>query len=175
MSLGYLAGVYVLTGEGLKANELFERALYIHRKVSNRVWEGRTLMNFGMTHLLLGDAHRAARLCEQALEIQREAGDRVWEVKTLGFLSSAYAASGQTQKSIESRTQELRLHQEAGNRVSEGRSLGSLGVTIFNAGDRRGVQLIEQALEISRQVEDKMFEAVWSNTLEQVKGHTGGT
>ncbi len=175
MSLGYLGCAYVLIGERHKAVGLYERALEIHRKVNNRVWEGRTLADLGGTYYLSGESRAAIELFEQALKIHRETGDRVWEGKTLGYLGNAYAALSEAQKAIESFVQAIEIHQEVGDRVAEGRALGLLGVALFNSGEKQGVQVLERALEITRQVEDKMFEIVLLDTLKRLRGMVDNT
>jgi hypothetical protein len=66
--------------------------------------------------------------------------------------------------------QALAIHKQVGNRVAEGMTLGNLGHVKFDSGDKQeGILLVEQALEIARQVEDKRQEAIHLKKLKEMK------
>jgi tetratricopeptide (TPR) repeat protein len=149
--------------------DYFERALFLSRQVEDRYMEALIL-----TFMYLRDPEdlvQAQAVCEQATAICREIGHLQGEASSLNDLSMNIIRQGKLLEARRHFERMVDISRQIGNRQHEATALESLGGYIaepmgqFELANRYQ----EEAIEIFRQISDKMYLAGallgWGHTL----------
>ncbi len=123
----YLGVVARLQDRRADARRHLTRALELHREVSDRRSEGRTLSHFSMLFHELGQEEPAREYGLTALRLHREVGDRRYEGVTLGNLGILLQSHGRLDEARASGLAALEIHRELGNIPAEGLTHIALG------------------------------------------------
>ncbi|MFF2111597.1 protein kinase domain-containing protein [Rhodococcus koreensis] len=120
----------------------------------------------GMLGLLGGDLVHARSHLEAALVEFRERGFRTFEVAALVALGAAYGLSGATEQAIACHERVLAITETYGETMYRSHSLWALGIVMWRQSDtNRAVQLLEQSLELTKQVHGPRLAAACLETL----------
>ncbi|TQC41885.1 protein kinase [Rhodococcus sp. WS4] len=125
----------------------------------------------GTLALFSGDHGRASSHLETALVEFSARGDRTHETSVLYSLGTAYGLSGLTEQAIECLERVLATTEMYGEKMYRSLSLWSLGITLWQRGDEkkgdedRAVRLLEESLELIREVRSPRLAAVCLETL----------
>jgi CHAT domain-containing protein/Tfp pilus assembly protein PilF len=142
--------VYSQQGPEL-ALPIFEQALDLYRKASDRRGEAIVLGYIGNCHKHLGDLSLALDFLNQALSIKRQLGDKLEEGKTLSHLGLVYWEMGDYKQAIDQFTRSIALAREIGDRQLEGAALNNLSLVYDEQGDyQRSLEQYQRALEFHR-------------------------
>ena len=107
----------------------------------------------GMLGLLSGDLEHACSHLESALAQFSESGGRRFEMEVLVALGTAYGLSDLTEQAIECHERVLEITDKHREKMYRTYSLWALGVILWQQGNAdRAVRLLEESLEMSRQV-----------------------
>ena len=107
----------------------------------------------GMLALYIGDLPRAYSYLAAAVAEFSGRGYRTLEIGALCPLGLAFGLSGMTEESIECHERVLAITEAFGEKMYRSLSLWALAIAVWRQGDSdRAVRLLEQSLELTRQV-----------------------
>jgi CHAT domain-containing protein len=124
-NIGFL---YNVLGQKQKAQEYYETALHILKRVGDRSSEATTLNNIASVYTALDQKQKALEYFENALNIYREVGDRSGEAATLNNIGRVYYDLGEKQQALEDYENSLHILQEIGDKAYEALVLSNLMV-----------------------------------------------
>jgi CHAT domain-containing protein/predicted negative regulator of RcsB-dependent stress response len=130
---------------------VYEQALALYRKASDRRGEAIVLGYIGNCHKKFGNLPKALDYLNQALAIKREIHDKLEEGKTLSHLGLVYWEMGNYRQAIDHLTQSIALARELRDQELEAASLNNLSLVYDEQGDyRRSLEQYQRALELHR-------------------------
>ncbi|SEB64274.1 protein kinase domain-containing protein [Rhodococcus koreensis] len=150
-----------------------------------RVAEARTLANQsanpvanalivhaeGLLALFSGALTDACLRLEKALELFSRLGDHALQIGILDELGLAYEQLGRWDKAIACHSQLLVTTEALGDSVYRSYALRAMAVAVWKQGDRaRSLRLLEQALQLTRQVDDPLTAALCLEAMAWVAG-----
>ncbi|PBC36015.1 protein kinase [Rhodococcus sp. ACPA4] len=157
LTLAWVKGLYCASvmasvqGDLPAGTTLLEEARAIAAQTSDSEMRAFVDCADGMLALYRGDLERACTHLETALPAFST--DRTLEVGVLYPLGLAYGLSGQTDRAIDCHERVLSITQHHGEKMYRSFSLWALGIAVWRADDtNRAVRLLEQSLELARQV-----------------------
>ena len=161
--LGDLGSDFNSMGKHKQAAWYFEQQLEIVRETGDSRQQANALGHLSNVYLSLGRYQKAIEFGKESLEVCEEV--QCDDLLFLGYscLGDAYQVIGEHETAIKYFTQCVDLHRELGSsRVDEGISLGRLGEIHLEKKDTdKGLELLEQALAIARDLEEKGMESDW--------------
>jgi CHAT domain-containing protein len=169
-----LGALHEQAGETQKAEECFNQALQIWRKVGNRNGEALALNDICRAYTDLRRPQKALELSNQALPIWRETGNRRGEALTLNNMGRVYSDLGQEQQALEHFNQALPIWREVGNHHGEASTLNNMGRLYSDMGqEQKALELLNQALPYWREAGDRNGEALTIDNLGRVYAGLG--
>jgi tetratricopeptide (TPR) repeat protein len=172
--LGRLGFVHRDLLDYLKAQDHYERALELARKVQNKNIECALLVNLGDIHHYLGDKSKkglqhyklSLSYHNQAVELLKEIGDRKLEARNTGCLGNTYKALSYGSIAKNLYLKAVQLSREVGDRRYEGIWLGDLANVYQEEGAfGEAIRNYKKALEIAKETQDKRHESWWLGVL----------
>jgi len=140
-------------GQMRQAQEYFEQALRLRRRVGDRKGEGASLNHLGRVYADLGAKERAKEYLEQALRIRREVKDRQGETTTLNNLGNVYVDLGAKERAKEYLEQALSIVEKEESTRGKGTTLNNLGKVCPELGEtEQAREYLEQSLHIRREI-----------------------
>jgi CHAT domain-containing protein/Tfp pilus assembly protein PilF len=169
-----LGSLQLQAGDTQKAEDSFNQALQIWRKVGNRNGEALALNDIGRAYGDLRRPQKALEVFNQALPLWREAGNRRGEALTLNNMGRVYSDLGQEQQALELFNQALPIWREAGNHHGEASTLNAMGRVYSDMGqEQKALELFNQALPYWREAADRNGEALTLDNLGRVYAGLG--
>jgi CHAT domain-containing protein/Tfp pilus assembly protein PilF len=169
-----LGSLQLQAGDTQKAEDSFNQALQIWRKVGNRNGEALALNDIGRAYGDLRRPQKALEVFNQALPLWREAGNRRGEALTLNNMGRVYSDLGQEQQALELFNQALPIWREAGNHHGEASTLNAMGRVYSDMGqEQKALELFNQALPYWREAADRNGEALTLDNLGRVDAGLG--
>jgi DNA-binding CsgD family transcriptional regulator len=151
-----------MRGEYLAARSLAQRALAIHRELSDRWGIGLSLFLSGAAATFQGDYAAARPLLEEALAVCREVGDLEYIADSLGILGIMYVNQEDYAAARPVLEEALRIMRTLEDRRGIARCLSVLGDIALEQREHRAARSrCEEALMMFRDLGDKWWIA-WS-------------
>lgn len=140
-------------GQMRQAQEYFELALRLRRRIGDRKGEGASLNHLGRVYADLGEKERAKECLKQALHIRREVKDKQGETTTLNNLGNVYADLGEKEHAKGYLEQALSIVGKEDATRMKGTTLNNLGKACAELGEiERAIEYLEQSLYIRREI-----------------------
>lgn len=164
LSLGNIGTVCFELGDYPGALDYQQRSLAMRQELGDRAGEAYPLGNLGELYLRLGNHADALAHLQRALEIRKETGDRTGEAFTLGNLGRVYHGMKDIPAALDHLTRSLRLSEEIGHAPALINALlalanlqlhdlpAALRIRAEAWGSRGAISLLEQALQLARQI-----------------------
>ncbi|KAM3095537.1 tetratricopeptide repeat protein [Phormidesmis sp. 146-12] len=144
-------------GKFREALPVFQQALKIRQKLSDRVGEADTLNAIALTHQQLNQLDAALQTYQQALLIYRKEKRPLLEAYVLGSIASIYRDLNQPEAALTAFEQARSLFRSENKPQQETRTLLSIGLTVYRSAKPDRLQLAlaagQQALEIAKTLE----------------------
>jgi len=149
-----------------KSVEKYHEALDLYRRVGDRGWEAKTLINIGEIYYLFGEIQKALEKFNEALLIWQAAGDRNGEAVALNDIGGAYQSMGEMRKALEKFNEALPILQAVGDRRGEAITLNNIGLAYQSLGEmRKALEKFNEALPLRHAVGDRNGEAITLNNI----------
>jgi tetratricopeptide (TPR) repeat protein len=133
------------SGDVPAARSLAERALELHRRLSDPRGAAQDLNVLCVASIEEGDFERAQQFSEESLALFREAGDERYAVAATRTLAFTYASRGDLERARTLHEANLRQAQALGFKETEAQTLGSLAMIAFERGR------VDDALALAKQ------------------------
>ncbi|HEV2108886.1 MAG TPA: tetratricopeptide repeat protein [Thermomicrobiales bacterium] len=136
-----------------------QEALSLYREVGNRREEAGVLSNLASVAYYRTNIDTATALWEEALQIVQELGDRRAAGLTLGNLGAAAVTRGDFDQAVELHQRSLAVARQMNDLGWIAHQLSNVGEVMYLRGEGDPLGLLEEALVLLRQIEDKQAEA----------------
>jgi CHAT domain-containing protein/tetratricopeptide (TPR) repeat protein len=165
--LNNLGTVCQQKGDFRGARLYFEQSLALAKALADKELEGKTLWRLGIVAGQLGEKRRSLDLQSSALPVLREHADAIDVARALTGMGSIHYDLGDRARALECFTSALPIWRSVGEqRAGEAGVLQSLGSLYADAGQlERARRTLEQALTISREVDDRLGQARTQNAI----------
>ncbi|XP_078360211.1 tetratricopeptide repeat protein 28-like [Oculina patagonica] len=155
-----LANIYERRCEYAEARELYEKAINITRKASDRAAEATSYGNLAHVFHSLGEYDKAKEYNGKALAINIEIGNRAGEAAIYGNLGTVFHSLGEYDKAKEYFEKALAINIEIDDRAGEASCYGNLGCVFQSLGEyEKAKEYPEKALAINIEIHDRAGEA----------------
>ena len=142
-----------------EAKELFERAINIAIKNSDRNGEANACGNFANVSYILGEYIKAKEYMEKELIIRMEMGDRKGEARVNGNLGTVFKRLGEYVKAQKYHEKKLTITMEIGDKKGEAACYGSLGAVLIFLGEyAKAREYLEKGIVIQMEIGDRYGE-----------------
>jgi non-specific serine/threonine protein kinase len=143
-------------GDLMRAVELLERSLALHRESGDEDGVASVLVELGQVARARGDYVRAASLSEEGLALSRKLGDRMGTAIALNTLGGVERQRGNVEGATARHEESLALFVELGNERSVAYTLTNLGLAALERGDyERALALHQESLALYKRLGDK--------------------
>jgi CHAT domain-containing protein len=142
--------------------------LAVAREAKNRPAEGSALNSLGNTYHYVGQFEKAIEYYEESLAIMREVKGRADELVELLNIANDLLGLDRNQEAIKYLDPALVIAREMSLRHREGEILVVLGGAYMGLNDEEAKNRLEQALAITREVKDRLWELEALNNLERI-------
>lgn len=160
-----LANFYLRKGKSELALKLYQKALCLYKKISNRRGIAIIKNRIGMINSSLGSHNKAIENFKDGLKISRDIGDLELECAVLNNLGAVYASLDKYEESIEFYNESIKISQKIGDLRRE-------GITLANIGDAYASDYIndaDKAIEFYKKSLRIFEEAAFFNDAEMVR------
>jgi tetratricopeptide (TPR) repeat protein len=162
-ALGGLGNVYAVRGDPRNAEAHYRMGLEIDTRIENRPGQATALGNLGNVYAEAGDLDKAEGYYKQALQMDRDIDNPLGQAKHLVNLGNIYAERGRPsdfRKAEKYLSQGLALYTNLESPRGQLAALGNLGSLYARRGQHGKARLtINKALDIARQIRDRLIEA----------------
>ena len=170
MLLGSLGKAYVQSGSRRQGVDYHIAALAIHHDVGDRAGELESMNAIGLTHLLDHELGAALAYFERARAVAVELADDYWSATLSTNIANVYLDMERFAEAIDLLPAALTIYQRLGFNGSEGDALRGLSQAHRGVGNLDQAQLlIERALVIAQQHDNRVWEAFWLIDLGHVQ------
>ncbi|MCA8911605.1 MAG: tetratricopeptide repeat protein [Planctomycetes bacterium] len=172
--LAALAGVYMESGQAVRAKELFEQAVAKLREAGDERQLGIALTNRAILLRHLGDAVDVEALLNEALDVHRRTGNLRFEALTLMALGGSRRALDDDASAERCYAEALRVFRDTGDRPHEAQALGNLA-NVFLMTERLDAaqDAYLRALRVMRELGHRRSEAILLGNIGQLLQRTG--
>lgn len=145
-------------GDFQKATTLHRQALEIYRETGHRRESAGSLNKLAIVAYYQGDYDRATALWEDSASIYRELGDTWATGVVLGNLGAVAMATGDIDRAVALHEENLSIARQLNDQGTIGRGLLNLAEALQVRGDGDQSDLLEEALELHRETNDRQCE-----------------
>ena len=151
-----LAHMYRSQSMYAEAKELYEAAITVMQKTSNRGGEATAFRGLGNVFISLSEYVKAKEYYEKALEISMEIGDSEGEGRSYSGLGNVFDSLGEYVKAKEYLEKALAISMEIGDRKTEVASYCNLGTVFSSLGEYvKAKECHEKALATSMEISSR--------------------
>lgn len=173
-----LAAVHSSLSDFPKALDYYQQSLGISEAIGERQRVARAYENIGGVYFQLGELRQASECAEKALAISREIGDDEGVASALNALSTLYSAVGDERRMLETlaASSAMLLEKKGSIRPQLRAALLIRAGNFFyerNVSNETAANLLREAVEIVRAIQDKGMEAQALNSLGHVYRELG--
>ena len=164
-TLRNLSAIYGRQGRIESAREYAEQALTVAREANDRRAEGSALNTLAVTYHYVGQFEKGIEYCQQSLAIARELKNRADELIELTNIGNDLLGLDRNEEAIKYFELALVIAREMNLRHREGEILVIMGAAYIGLNDEEAKGRLEQALAITREVKDRLWELEALNKL----------
>lgn len=157
-AFNFIGNGYFILGDTAKAEEHYNNAISISKKLKDPHLESYSLDSVGLIAGIKGDLHKCVEFHNQSLQIVTELKDDGKKAYLLNNLANAFAELGELEKSAGYLSQSIDLHRKYGRADQLGVSIMNLGV-IYNTLQEfeKSIPLYSEALKVTDNLRLKAY------------------
>ena len=172
-NLRNLSNICARQGRNQEAREYAEQSLVIARAAKNRPEEGAALSALGITYHFVGEFEKSLVYIKESLAIAREIKNRSDEIICLSNIGNDLLGLDRKEEAIKHFEQALVIAREMNLRHRVGEILLLIGSAYIDLNDKRAEEYLEQALAITVEIKDRLWELESLNKLARLHQHSG--
>ncbi|MGD1804304.1 CHAT domain-containing protein [Dapis sp. BLCC M126] len=148
------------------ALETYQQVLQLRREIGDKIGEGKTLLQIGITYRLLAEYTQAREYVELASKIAKSTENISLQAASLMEMGIINYRLSQYSQALELYQQALAVSRKISAQIIEYKTLDHIGVVYRQQGEfNRALEFHQQALAISREIDDKSNRARILNNI----------
>lgn len=148
--------IYQRTGKWSKAENCYNQALTLSRKIKDRERMKKSYGLLGIQLYLAGDYVNAMKNYTKQLKLAREFGDKKEISTALLSLGVLHNELGNYKKSLKSYNEVIEICHETGEQLKQTKALGNIGVIFYKKGEQtKAMEYYSKAFDLSLKLDDK--------------------
>jgi tetratricopeptide (TPR) repeat protein len=149
-----------ILGRFAEGKPFLEKGLFFARDMNNLLSLAVAEMHYGTFHWVKGDAEKCVKHLQASIEYMEKSEFHTILGPVWAWLGMGYLVLGRTNKAIECAEKGLEIHTDLGLPLFLGTIHAALGCSHLEADDLKNAMVhAEQALDLSRKNNEKLFEA----------------
>ena len=139
----------------------YQQALELFRQIGDRMGEANCLHAIGEVQRIRDENQQALGSYQQALELYRQIGYWLGEANCLQTIGRVQIQKGEPREALGCYQRALEIYENVGDRLGVANTLAQIGkmLLLTDDGAKKGVELLNEALEISKQIGDQSGQA----------------
>jgi tetratricopeptide (TPR) repeat protein len=147
-----------------------EETLLLSRQCGDKRTEAAALANIGNVYRMNREFPKSHEYYSKALRIAEKFQDEILKGSILVNIGMSFYYEGNLETALNHFNQTLPLVSNLGNKLDKSKILGYKGFIKYKLGEHKeGCALVKEALEITREIEDKSFEGYLQKNLSEMQ------